>query len=574
MKRALRRFAALGGLLLALGVANTALAQKQGGILRVYHRDSPASMSIHEEGTVGVMMPMMGVFNNLVLFDQHVPQNSLQSIVPELATSWSWSEDTKELTFKLRDGVKWHDGQPFTAEDVKCTFDLLTNKGKEKLRLNYRETWWVNVAGTTTNGDREATLHLRRPQPALLVLLASGDTPIYPCHVPPRDMRQHPIGTGPFKFVEYRPNQDIKVARNLDYWKPDRPYLDGIEYTIIPNRSTAILAFIAGKFDMTFPYEVTIPLLKDIKSQAPQAICQIGMASESIGLLANRTVAPFDNADVRRAMALTLDRKSFIDILGQGEGEIGGALLPPPEGVWGMPPEMLRTLPGYSGDVQKNREEARALMQKAGYGPDKRLPVKISTRNLAVYRDPAAILIDQLKEIGIDGELETIETANWVPKLIRKDFKVGLNVLGTAVDDPDVYFYQNYVCNSVRNYSGYCDKEFDSMVDRQSMEADPAERKKLAWDIDHKLQEDLARPVIYHLRAATCWQPEVKGLTLMTNSQYNGWRFEDVWLDKWREVLTAAALLQSSRPAGGCPAPLCTRSRAVEGRQARPDFYD
>src|SRR5271169_3585523 len=176
MKRALRRFAALGGLLLALGVANTALAQKQGGILRVYHRDSPASMSIHEEGTVGVMMPMMGVFNNLVLFDQHVPQNSLQSIVPELATSWSWSEDGRELTFKLRDGVKWHDGQPFTAEDVKCTFDLLTNQAKEKLRLNYRETWWVNVASTTINGDHEATLHLKRPQPALLALVASGDT--------------------------------------------------------------------------------------------------------------------------------------------------------------------------------------------------------------------------------------------------------------------------------------------------------------------------------------------------------------------------------------------------------------
>jgi len=172
------------------------------------------------------------------------------------------------------------------------------------------------------------------------------------------------------------------------------------------------------------------------------------------------------------------------------------------------------------------------LVQRAGYGPDRRLPIKISTRNLAVYRDPAAILIDQLKEIGIDGELETIETAQWVPKLMRKDFKVGLNVLGTAVDDTDVYFYQNFVCSSARNYMGYCDEEFDRMVDQQSMEADPAKRKKLVWDIDHKLQEDLARPVIYHLRAATCWQPEVKGLTMMTNSQYNGWRFEDVWLDK------------------------------------------
>src|SRR6267142_6962656 len=98
---------AIIGLLMLLFVANTASAQKQGGTLRVYHRDSPASMSINEEGSVSVLMPMMGVFNNLVLFDQHIPQNSLQSIVPELATSWAWSEDGKELTFKLRDGVKW-----------------------------------------------------------------------------------------------------------------------------------------------------------------------------------------------------------------------------------------------------------------------------------------------------------------------------------------------------------------------------------------------------------------------------------------------------------------------------------
>jgi peptide/nickel transport system substrate-binding protein len=359
-----------------LVAANDALAQKQGGTLRVYHRDSPASMSIHEEGTVGVIMPMMGVFNNLVIFDQQVPQNSMQSIVPELATSWAWSEDGTQLTFKLRDGVKWHDGKPFTAEDVKCTFDLLTNQGKEKLRLNYRETWWVNLAKTTTEGEHEATLHLKRPQPAVLALLASGDTPIYPCHVSPRDMRQHPIGTGPFKFVDYKPNQHIKLARNPDYWKPGRPFLDGIEYTIIPNRSTAILAFVAGKFDMTFPYEVTIPLLKDIKTQSPQATCEVGMAGESIGVLINRTVAPFDNAELRRAMALTFDRKSFIDILGQGEGELGGALLPPPEGVWGMPLERLLTLPGYSGDVQKSREEARAKMRGLGYGRDKRLPVK------------------------------------------------------------------------------------------------------------------------------------------------------------------------------------------------------
>ncbi len=263
--------AAVVGLVLAVGGAGPAAAQKPGGILRIYHRDSPASMSIHEEGTIGVIMPMMGVFNNLVVFDQNVAQNSMKSIVPELATSWSWNEEGTALTFKLREGVKWHDGKPFTAADVRCTFELLTNKGKDaKLRLNYRESWWVNLDEATTNGDFEATLHLKRPQPALLALLAAGDTPIYPCHVPPAQMRQHPIGTGPFKFVDYKPNQYIKLAKNPDYWKPGRPYLDGIEYTIIPNRSTAILAFVAGQFDMTFPYEVTFPLLKDIRSQAPK----------------------------------------------------------------------------------------------------------------------------------------------------------------------------------------------------------------------------------------------------------------------------------------------------------------
>src|SRR5438270_8183927 len=108
------------GLLLALGISGPASAQKQGGTLRVYHRDSPASMSIHEEATWSTIMPMMGVFNNLVLYDQHIRQNSLQSIVSDLATEWSWSEDGKELIFKLRRGVTWHDGKPFTAADVKC----------------------------------------------------------------------------------------------------------------------------------------------------------------------------------------------------------------------------------------------------------------------------------------------------------------------------------------------------------------------------------------------------------------------------------------------------------------------
>jgi len=177
---------------------------------------------------------MMAVFNNLVLFDQHVPQNTMQSILPDLATEWSWSKDGTELTFWLREGVRWHDGQPFTAKDVQCTWDTPLGRSQAKFRINPRKSWYWNLDRVTANGDHEATFHLKQPQPALLALLASGYSPVYPCHVPPKDMRQHPIGTGPFKFVSYQPNESIRLTRNPDYWKPGRPYLDGIEWTHHP----------------------------------------------------------------------------------------------------------------------------------------------------------------------------------------------------------------------------------------------------------------------------------------------------------------------------------------------------
>ncbi len=508
MRLILQRSIATAAMLIGLFVLEPASAQKSGGVLRVYHRDSPASMSILEEGTNSTEIPMMGVFNSLVMYAQHVAQNSLASIVPDLASSWSSSEDGTQLSFHLREGVKWHDGQPFTAKDVKCTWEMLTGKSSEKLRLNPRKSWYSNISEITANGDNEATFVLKRPQPALIALLASGYAPVYPCHVAPRDMRSQPVGTGPFKFVEFKPNERITVARNPNYWKKDRPYLDGIEYTIIPNRSTAVLAFIAGKFDMTFPFEVSIPLLKDIKSQAPQAICELAPGNASTNLILNRDKPPFDNPEIRRAMMLSLDRKSFIDILAEGQGDIGGAMQPPPAGIWGIPTELLKTVPGYDPDIGKNRTQARAIME------------------------PAVILIGQLKEIYIDGALDPVETANWFPKVARKDYQIGQNNTGSGVDDPDQQFYENYGCGSERNYTGYCNPELEQQFAQQSMEANQDKRRKLVWEIDRQLQEDGARPIIYHFRAATCWQPKLKGLTIMVNSQYNGWRFEDLWLDE------------------------------------------
>ncbi|HEY5226714.1 MAG TPA: ABC transporter substrate-binding protein, partial [Methylovirgula sp.] len=290
----LSKFAALAAALIAtLSFATAQAAEpKHGGIFHIYHRETPPSLSIHEEATFSVNAPAMALYNNLIIYDQHKEQTSTATIVPELATSWAWSKDGMSLTFKLRHDVKWHDGVPFTAKDVKCTFDLLQGKSQDKFRKNPRKDWYAFVDNVSISGDDEATFHMKRPQPSLLDMLASGYTPIYSCHVPAAQMRTHPIGTGPFKFVSMNQNESIKLERNPDYWKKGLPYLDGIEYTIIKTRATAVLAFVAGKVDMTFPTEMTFALEADIKKQDPTAICELKPINVSTNLIINRENPP------------------------------------------------------------------------------------------------------------------------------------------------------------------------------------------------------------------------------------------------------------------------------------------
>ena len=520
----------IGAMVLALPCF--AQTPQHGGVLRAYHRDSPGSASILEESSDSVTAPFMAVFNNLVLYDQGEPRASAETIRPELATGWNWNADGTALSFALRQGVRWHDGKPFTSADVKCTWDYLLGRSATPLRNNPRNGWYGNLKDVVPEGDFQVTFHLARPQPALLALLAAGYSAIYPCHVPPAEMRQHPIGTGPFKFVAFRRNESIELTRNTDYWRKDRPFLDKIEWTIIANRSTAILAFVTGKVDMTFPNELTPALVKDVTTQAPAAICRLTPNNCAVNVIMNRERAPFNDPDMRRALALSLDRHAFIDILTDGQGLTGAAMQPGPEGNWGMPAAMLADLPGYGPDAAANRAEARALMEKHGYGPEHKLKILVSARNVARHRDAGVMLVESLRQIYFDAELEQVETAAWFPKLARRDFVVGPNITCGAVDDPDQNFYENYACGSGRNFTQYCNKELEALFDRQSMEVDVAARRALTWEIDHRLQADLARPILYHEKVASCWKPNVHGLTPMVNSVYNGPRFEDVWVER------------------------------------------
>ena len=232
-------------------------------------------------------------------------------------------------------------------------------------------------------------------------------------------------------------------------------------------------------------------------------------------------------------MALALDRKAFIEILSQGNDLVGAAMLPPPDGVWGMPAEELRSCRATAPDIEKNRAEARKIMEKLGYGAAKPLKVKVrpaTSRSIAI---PAVILIDQLKKIHIDGELEAIETHG----LVHQGAAQGL----PGRPEPDRRRHRRSGRQLLRELllrapsattPATCNPEVDKLIDAQSAETDRDKRKKIVWEIERMLADDVARPIISYNVANTCWQPQVKGIVLQHNSIYNGWRFDNVWLDK------------------------------------------
>jgi peptide/nickel transport system substrate-binding protein len=160
----------------------------------------------------------------------------------------------------------------------------------------------------------------------------------------------------------------------------------------------------------------------------------------------------------------------------EGGARLGGAMLAKPEGEWGMPPEVVASLTGYGPHTGKNIAEAQAIMQKLGYSDAKPLPIKIQTRNLPTYRDPAVIVADQLKKIYITGELDILDTPRWYARLAKKDYTIGLNVTGVSVDDPDGNIVHNYSCNSEQLYA-ILQSRVDRLLAAQSAELDKEKRE-------------------------------------------------------------------------------------------------
>ena len=521
-------------LVVGMSFAIAAVAQKAGGTLKLLHRDNPSSASLQEETSNSDIVPFTSVFNNLVAFDRKDPIARPETIKPDLATEWSWSADNLVLTLKLREGVKWHDGKPFTSADVQCTWDTIQEKRDSHWRKNPRKPWYSNLKEVTAVGPYEVRFTLGRPQPSFLSFLASGWSVVYPCHVDGAAMRRNPVGTGPFKFAEWKPNDVIRLTKNRDYWKPGRPYLDTVEWRIMNSHATRTLSFVAGQYDVTFNGDVNMNIMKDIRAQAPKAIC-VTQATNVVGtMLINHTAPPFDNPKVRRAVSLALDRHAFAASR-QGNGFIGGAMLSPPYGVWGLTAKQLEALPEFQKNVERNRAQARKLMEEAGYGPKNKVKVNYIMRmNDPPHLTSASLIADQLRNIYIEGEIEQRENSVFVAAQLKGAYTLAFNTSAASVDDPDVVFYQTYTCAARKyaNVSKYCNPEVDKKIDEQSATIDPVKRKKLVQELDLLLQREVARPALYQYTSATCWQPYVKGYVRSSNGLYTHNNLEDVWLDR------------------------------------------
>jgi len=505
---------------------------KRGGILTSVIIEDPPGFSIHESATVSTVWPMMPCYSNLVIFDPAKPQETVETIVPELAERWSWQDGHRNLVFFLRKNVKWHDGKPFTSKDVKHTFDVVREApdAAAKMRLSPRKDWFANVDTIETPDAHTVIFRLKRPQPSLLLMLAAGYSPVHPAHVAPADLRQKCVGTGPFKLKEFVRGQYVDLERNPDYFVPNRPYLDGIRYLIIGERGTRLAALQAGRLDAFVPLEMTKAMADTVKKAAPALVVSETGQLGSDNVVINHKRPPFDKLEVRQAVSLAMDRDASALGVRHGGAVVGATFMPKPYGSWAIADKDLRALPGYRG-AAVDKPEAKRLLAAAGYGPGKPLKLEMITRTSPIYMDLASFVVDQFRQVGVEVTLKQMDTTAWFPALTRRDYLIGANLTAPGVDDPDVYLYENFKCGTARNYTDYCNEQVDRWIDLQSQELDKDKRLKLVWQIQKQLEADVARPMLgWRKEYFTQW-PHVKNL-VAHHSLYNWGRMQDVWLDK------------------------------------------
>lgn len=498
---------------------------QRGGILKVSLSGDPPSLDMHQEQTFKVTIPMSTVYNTLVMFDPH----GFPKIIGDLATSWETSEDGKAWTFKLHEGVKFHDGTELTSADVKASWDRIINPPEGV--TSSRRSFYTMIDSIDAPDKDTVVFNLKLPAASFLSMIAAPANFIYAkadIDKAPDWHKQHANGTGPFKFKKWVRGSSLEVERNPNYFKPGLPYMDGIKYFMIKDLSASAKSVRSGRTDVEFrgfpPAEVDAiekQLGDKVVVRYPKAMSQWGVAI-------NVERKPFDDERVRKALSLAINRYDMAKTLKPLSGleTVGGLVHPDSE--WGLKPEEMQDLPGFNPDYEKNLEEAKQLLTEAGF-PDGFKTTLVNRSVKLPYIDLGVYIVSAWKKIGVEAEHKLEESATWSATRRNRDFELMIDPYGSsAAGDPDEMLTK-FLTGASPNWGRFSDPKVDELFKQQQIERDPQKRIELV--------KALQRQVISH----AYWLPglwwtriEVRSARIKNyephHSHWMNRRLEDMWL--------------------------------------------
>jgi peptide/nickel transport system substrate-binding protein len=513
------------GIMATPAAIQAAETPRRGGILLAAIAAEPPSLDPHQESTFANIQLVAPFYSTLLQFD---PFN-FPKIIGDVATEWKISPDGRTYTFKIRQGIRFHDGSPLTAADVKASYDKIIFP-PEGVRST-RKTGYAAVERVEAPDPETIVFKLKFPSASLLANLASPWNVIYPkkyLDQDPNYFKTHVVGSGPFKFKSYVHGSTLEGERNPDYFVKDRPYLDGFKFFISTETSVRASAIRSGRAYIEFR-DLPLAEVEAIKKQLGDKIAvQQTAVTASWGIAVNQSAKPFNDVRVRKALTLGLDRYTMSRVLYPINGLklIGLSLRPGSE--WAMSEAELEKYPGFGKDIEKSRAEARRLLAEAGYPNGLKFVLK--NRNIRLpYQDFAVFVIQEWRKIGVEAEHRPVETAAWFADGQNTgNFEAIVTAPVRFMDDPDLWLNM-YVKEDTENWGRVSDPRLDDLFVRQQRALSPVERKKLVHEMEKIVLENAYYiPGLWWTRNLVHWT-KVKNYVAPPN-YYSNQKLQDVWL--------------------------------------------
>lgn len=458
---------ALGAMPLAAQDATPNPDAKTGGVLKVGLQADPAELDPHKTSLTAAWHVIEHVYNTLV-----ATAPSLEP-VPSLAERWDISEDGVTYTFHLRQGVMFHNGREMVADDVKYSYERILNPDTASPAQPDLES----VESIEVVDDATVVITLAGPDSSFLAKLMGSSLAIVPQEVVEAegDLMNTMVGTGPFKFVEYVPNSMLVVEANADYWEEGLPYLDGIEFQIVPENTARTTALTSGTVDF-----IEYAPAQDMSTfESDDTVMVAGDQNTNIRFMAfNVEKEPFTDVKVRQAISMAVDRGPIIDAAIFGAGQPTNILFP--ETYWA----------GYESEIPaQDIEGAKALLAEAGY-PDGFTTELHSWSQYAFLSNAAVVLQEQLKQVGIESELRFEENAVYLENYFASNFDISVTGTSAYVDPNDVV-QNNFQSTSSTNASQYNSPEMDELIAAGMVETDQEARAAIYRDVQELIKTDV-----------------------------------------------------------------------------------